>query len=161
MQQVAKRAEWRPPIAKVELEKWHFERKLEGLEQLRAWFGVMNGGVLEGAVYGLGDSSNWLTIDFVYSLFPGWKSNGWVPIASDGCGNYYVAPTKNEFGTGLPIVFIDSGESLDRPAYIVASDIWIFLEGLMRTELTGGTDWPWPVEADPALRSFALRTVNA
>ncbi|WP_081752686.1 SMI1/KNR4 family protein [Kallotenue papyrolyticum] len=81
-------------------------------------------------------------IEPIYQLYPYWKDRGWLPIGGDGCGNYYVVPTRGEFGPGYPVFFVDTMDDPDVPAYIVASNVVRFVEFLILNEL-GEIDWPW------------------
>jgi hypothetical protein len=82
----------------------------------------------------------------------------WIPVASDGCGNYYAVPTNGEFGPGFPVVFIDSIASTDSPAYIVASGVLKFVRFYLEDELRL-TQWPFDreevVRCDPGILTFS------
>ena len=68
-----------------------------------------------------------------------WKERGWIPIAGDGCGNYYlVVKYETQDESLYPVVFVDHEDSAigengenqlcNRISYIVASDLPHFLE---------------------------------
>jgi hypothetical protein len=89
-------------------------------------------------------------------VYPSWKDKGWIPVAGDGCGNYYVLATR---GSGVetakrPIYFVDTSMDREKPAYVVASDLWHFLRFILRDEL-GRDYWPFKkyrvLEEDPDL----------
>ena len=86
-----------------------------------------------------------------------WKSKKWIPIAGDGCGNYYLLATSHEYGRGRPVFFVDTHEDPNEPSYLVASDLWHFMSFLLRKEL-GESAWPFRkefvVEEDPAIESY-------
>ena len=96
-------------------------------------------------------------IEFYYGLHPSWKNKNRIPVAGDGCGNFYLMATNDDFGYGRPIFFVDTLEDPDEPCYLVASDLWHFLSFLLRKEL-GETGWPFMkeivVEKDPAIENY-------
>ena len=116
-----------------------FQRRT-GIEvpwDLAAWLQVTNGPLL-GTQVGLGinTGNNFTDIEYTYTLYPEWLAIGWIPIVNDGCGNYYIVPTRNEFGEGFPVFFVDLGASESTvPAYIAASTVRHFFESFLETEL--------------------------
>ena len=126
--------------------------------KLRSWLLACNGPCVgPGGVFGIKPKRADLDIEQVLSLFPKWREKGWIPVAGDGCGNYYVVATKREFGDGEPVLFIDTMEQDSVPAYIVASDVWRFLWFLFNDEL-GESKWPFNRDevttSDPDILSF-------
>ena len=126
---------------------------------LRAWLKICNGPCVgPGGLFGIRKASLHLNIESYLDLFPFWKRAKWIPIAGDGCGNYYVVPTQGEFGRGVPVLFIDTHESSESPAFVVASDVGHFLAFLLEFEL-GNRSWPFSERAvtdkDPAILDFA------
>ncbi|HVW38717.1 MAG TPA: SMI1/KNR4 family protein [Pirellulales bacterium] len=126
--------------------------------ELSSWLSISNGpGVGPGGFLGLETSRRGFDIDQYLALCPIWKEKKWIPVASDGCGNFYVVPTNGEFGAGFPVVFVDLGESYDSPAYIVASGVFKFIRFLLEREL-GATQWPFDseqvVRCDPDILKF-------
>src|SRR5581483_128991 len=91
-------------------------------------------------------------------MFPSWKVRKWVPVAGDGCGNYYVIPTQGEYGSGYPVLFIDTSSTSDAPSFVVSSDIGHFLVALLEKEL-GAAGWPfnenYVTKADPRITDFS------
>lgn len=73
-------------------------------------------------------------VEEVLGLHKEWLAVGFVPIAGDGCGNYFVAHPG--FAGGCPVLFVDTIASLLEPAYIVASDIEHFMAAVLNRE-----DW--------------------
>lgn len=125
---------------------------------LRKWFKVTNGPCVgPGGLYGIENSQSHLDIEYYLALFPSWKSRKWIPVAGDGCGNYYIVPTQEEYGAGYPVVFVDTSVASENPAYIVASDIGHFLELLLEAEL-GRKGWPFDmnfmIKVDPEITRF-------
>jgi hypothetical protein len=126
--------------------------------ELSSWLSISNGPCIgHGGFFGLEASRKDLDIYQYLALCPSWKKKKWIPMASDGCGNFYVVPTNGEFGAGFPVVFVDVGESFDLPAYIVASGVVKFIRFLLEREL-GPTQWPFDreevVRRDPDILKF-------
>jgi hypothetical protein len=126
-------------------------------DDLRDWLKLANGPCVgPGGLYGIRPPRPYLDIESVLARESGWKERGWIPIAGDGCGNFYVVPTQGEFGNGYPVFFVDMSFP-DEPCYIVASDIGHFLLFLLEDELEK-QDWPFDetyvVKSDPNIRSY-------
>ena len=123
---------------------------------LAVWLKTSNGPCVgPGGLFGIRPARENLDIEFRLDLYPQWKEQAWIPVAGDGCGNYYVLVTAQEFGRGWPVLFIDTMESPDKPAYIVASDLWRFLIFLLDQELLrekGFSDTPWPFDREEVTR---------
>lgn len=94
-------------------------------------------------VYGIQAADEWLDIESYYKedLFPEWLRKGWIPIASDGCGGYFVVATRASNGLGNPIFFVAPSRSIEEPDYVAASDLWHFLRFYLGHEF-GERDWP-------------------
>jgi cell wall assembly regulator SMI1 len=125
---------------------------------LRTWLKVSNGPCVgPGGLFGIRPNRAYLCIESRLDIFPSWKTKKWIPVAGDGCGNYYLIPTLNDYGKGFPVVFVDTIASPDSPAYIVSSDIGHFLVSLLEQELGAG-DWPFNeksvVQHDPNILKF-------
>lgn len=131
---------------------------------MAAWLRLSNGPCVgPGGLFGIRPARESLDIEFYLDIYPQWRQRGWIPVAGDGCGNYYVLATAQEFGPGWPVLFIDTMVSPDEPACIVASDIWRFLVFLLEEELLkekGIRDTPWPFDRvditrrDPGIEGF-------
>jgi len=110
-----------------------------------------------GGVSGIGTKRKSQDLDALMNLHPDWRSRGWVPVAGDGAGNYYVVATKGEFGPGEPVLFIDVGVDESVPAFVAASDTWHFLRFMLKKEL-GESRWPFSkdevVLMDPSVETF-------
>ena len=122
---------------------------------IRDWLKMSNGPCVgPGGIFGIRPARKGLDIERFIDIFPTWKTKKWIPVAGDGCGNYYVVPTQQEFGTACPVLFIDTSESSELPAYVVASDIEHFLVFLLEREM-GKDGWPFNknfvVHSDPAI----------
>jgi len=88
----------------------------------------------------------------------GWADRGWLPIAGDGCGSYYVMATQASSATGHPIYFIDERDYTSA-VHVCASELWQFLRFLLTAERLAedeyDTYWPYNksrvLADDPAL----------
>lgn len=140
------------------------EAEITGLENdvgralsrgFRRWLRAVNGAMLgPGGVFGIRDRRDFLSIKKYLAIYPEWQSLGWLPIASDGVGNYWVAVPHGPDGTPDWVAFVDTHEdpaSVDR---YVASSVLRFIKFLLESEL-GETRWPgdrgYDIEHDPAL----------
>ncbi|WP_435020921.1 SMI1/KNR4 family protein [Tundrisphaera sp. TA3] len=100
-----------------------------------------------GGVYGLRDFKE------TYEIHPGFKERNWLPLGTDGCGDYYVLALDSIDKPLRPVYFIDPYASgYDTPTYAVASGFWQFLRFMFRHEL-GERGWPFDrayvLAADP------------
>ena len=110
-----------------------------------------------GGLFGIRPSLDFLDMEQLYESYPSWVERGWVPVAGDGCGNYYVAvPANDEW----PVVFIDTMENPEEPAFVVASAVLRFVVALLEKEL-GNDGWPFRqgqvTASDPDITRFADR----
>jgi len=94
---------------------------------------------------------------FYWELFPEWRQNGWVPVAGDGCGNYYVLMSNEKHGENSPVIFVDTLSESDSGAYVVASSLFHFLRFYLEADIDR-TGWPFDeayvVGRDPAIMNF-------
>jgi hypothetical protein len=107
-----------------------------------------------GGIFGIRPAMDFLDIENVLGMHPGWRGRGWVPVAGDGCGNVYVAVHS---GKDWPVVFIDTMEDAEQPAFVVASGVLVFIVSLLEKEL-GKTGWPFNqaevTRSDPRINVF-------
>jgi hypothetical protein len=130
--------------------------------ELRDWLRFTNGARIGiGGTLGIHTHNVCDNIETQYEWRAAWRDLGWIPIASDNCGNYYVLATCEEDGPGHPVFFIDQQRqtaSTQKPTYICASDLWHFLEFYLRDEL-GESGWPHNkdrvLQDDPALGLYS------
>ena len=116
--------------------------------ELRQWLRTCNGVLVgPGNIYGVRPDLAFLDIGYLLDLHPEWINQGWIPIAGDGCGSYYVLATRSSTRRGHPIFFIDEYD-YNVPAYVVASNLWSFLWFLLQDEF--GRDY-WPQDKDKVL----------
>lgn len=90
-------------------------------EALAAWLTVCRGEAIgAGGVFGCRPDEQSLDIGHILEIYPEWAGRGWIPVASDGCGNYYVLIDGGDIG------FVDTMESFER-LHIEAPDLFTFL----------------------------------
>jgi cell wall assembly regulator SMI1 len=112
----------------------------------------------DGGIFGLHQEKSILDIGYYFDLFPNWLNAKWIPVASDGCGNYFVCIANSQFEGKDPVVFIDSSLGYDKIAYIVASNLFDFLIFYLEGSLSN-TGWPFDSEfvvgIDPDILTFS------
>jgi cell wall assembly regulator SMI1 len=121
---------------------------------LRAWWGAVNGAQLgPGGLFGVRDPDDFLSAERYLRLYPGWAGSGWIPIAADGLGDYWVTAPGPRGGEGW-VAFIDCHDDPHRIRSYVASDVLRFLRFLLDQE-QGEKRWPSDrahvLAEDPAL----------
>jgi cell wall assembly regulator SMI1 len=93
---------------------------------LRAWLSVCRGARIgPGGVFGQRPDTPDVDMVRRRNLFPGWAELGWLPVAGDGCGNYYVLAEDGTVG------FVDTMKDPDRLDRQVASDLLSFMIELL------------------------------
>jgi hypothetical protein len=130
---------------------------VEPSDALVAWLGVCNGPCVgPGGLFGVDTERESLDIEHVMVRFPNWADLGWIPIAGDGSGNYFVLlpnPYKDV------VAFIDTSLNPNAVGYVVASDLARFLVALLTSELEHDGQWLFNRAAvlanDPGLESVA------
>jgi cell wall assembly regulator SMI1 len=124
---------------------------------VRSWLTAYNGPLAGKDVFGIAPISDDLDMGAILLMYPTWRDELWLPVAGDGCGNYYLVATRNEFGEGEPVFFVDTMRDCDTPAYLVGSDVWHFMRFYLLDELDL-TGWPFDaaevVAADPHILNF-------
>jgi len=123
--------------------------------ELRRWLRVVNGAMLgPGGVFGVRDVHDFLSIEKYLRIYPEWRTLGWVPIASDGVGNYWVTVPQGPDRSADWVAFVDTHENPGAVDRYVASSFLRFMRFLLKSEL-GETRWPgdkeYDLECDPAL----------
>jgi len=126
-------------------------------ESFREWLKISNGPCVgPGGMFGVQTQRRSLDIEELLTIYPEWRTQ-WIPVAGDGCGNYYVMPTATDAGIEPPVIFFDTTESTKKPAYVVASSLPHFLVFLFEEEL-GESYWPFRKErvlaVDPDLKPY-------
>ncbi|GAA4609211.1 cell wall assembly regulator SMI1 [Actinoplanes octamycinicus] len=111
-----------------------YDRQLP--EEYVRWLRVCDGSYAgPGGIFGVRDALD------VLGFHPDWAGRGWLPVAGDGCGNYYVLDLSREHIDRDAVYFVDTmaGEGL---TYLVASSFLRFLRFLLEGEL-GERRWPF------------------
>lgn len=119
---------------------------VEWLEQCNGC--VAGPGVLFGATSGCALTD----ILSAMELWPRWRQDRWLPIASDGSGNFFVAVAYEH---QVQVFFVECTLDPGRLSYIFGSSVERFLEFLLEGEL-GESGWPFDPEyvlsRDPDIR---------
>ena len=96
---------------------------------LKSWLSICRGAAIgPGGVYGPRPDRPSLDMVGVRDLFPEWQSLGWLPVAGDGCGNYYVLAEDGTIGFVEPIS--DPGRFERR----VSADLLSFMTDLLAAD---------------------------
>jgi hypothetical protein len=136
-------------VTDIEIDAFTQRTGLPVPQELREWLHFTNGPCIgPGGIYGILPRRRHLDIESVYGLYSGFKHKQWLPLGTDGCGNFFVLALNSE-PTGIrPVYFVDvhQGTSHELPTYAVASELWLFLRFLFRAEL-GNTSWPFDASA--------------
>jgi cell wall assembly regulator SMI1 len=99
-------------------------------EVLADWLRVCKGEAIgPGGVFGSRKDHD---IAAYLALFPRWRGLGWLPIAGDGCGNYYVLLTKGQLAG--QVAFVDTISDPDNIDFIVGESLWTFLRSFLIRE---------------------------
>jgi SMI1 / KNR4 family (SUKH-1) len=110
------------------------------------WLRVCKGDLIgPGGLYGVRHTANVTDIASVLDWFPHWRERGWLPVAGDGNGDYYVLITNGE-SAGC-VGFVDQSD-FDTIDYLVATNLWTFLWFLLRRD---GGDRRWPFDRNHVL----------
>lgn len=63
------------------------------------------------------------------AMFPTWRDSGWLPVAGDGCGNYFVLVTSGELAG--QVGFIDTIADPGSIESMEGRSLWVFLRRLL------------------------------
>ncbi|SCF44675.1 hypothetical protein GA0074696_6042 [Micromonospora purpureochromogenes] len=84
--------------------------------------------------------------------YPGWRQLGWLPVAGDGFGNFYMLLIQGSLAGH--VAFVEAISEPNEITYVAASNLWSFLRFLFEKEL-GAKGWPVDptvvLAADPGL----------
>ncbi len=127
-----------PGASDSQIDGFCFVRGIPIPTEVREWLQFSDGPCIgPGGVYGLGDFKE------TYSFLPQFKEKLWLPLGTDGCGDYYVLALESEDKPLRPVYFIDPYvDGYGVPTYAVASEFWRFLWFLFQSEL-GDRRWPF------------------
>jgi cell wall assembly regulator SMI1 len=114
--------------------------------ELVEWLRVCKGDAIgPGGLYGVQRDNRAVDVASVLERFPGWREQGWIPIAGDGNGDHYVLITDGQLAGHVAFIDQTDYDALD---YIVASNLWTFLRSLL---LADAGDRRWPFNRDHVL----------
>ena len=145
-----------PGISMEVLDDFAARNALEIAPDLARWLSITNGPCVgPGGFFGVKTSHDFLDIEGIYQSYPQWLHKKWIPVAGDGCGNYYVIlPCRGRW----PVVFIDTSRDPLVVEYVVASKMLIFVKAILEKEL-GTKGWPFEQrtvkQVDPELSLFS------
>lgn len=139
-----------PGLSDAEIDGFTQRTGLPIPPELREWLHFTNGPCIgPGGLYGI-RPRELRDMEGVFEFLPEFKVNRWLPLGTDGCGNYYVLALASESTRIRPVYFIDASQEkgYKTPTYAVASELWLFLRFLFRLELG---DRAWPFDAKKVL----------
>lgn len=100
---------------------------------LRAWLSVCRGApVGPGGLFGPRPDKPELDMGWTRDLYPQWAESGLLPVAGDGCGNYYVLAGDGTVG------FVDTMKDPGRIDRRVADDLLSFTASLLASDQDPG-----------------------
>ncbi|MFN8194713.1 MAG: SMI1/KNR4 family protein [Nocardioidaceae bacterium] len=95
-------------------------------EELLALLSICNGAAIgPGGLFGERPDAPYLDLPSIRALFPEWDSKGWMPVAGDGCGNYFVLLTDGRVG------FVDTMSDPSALASIEYGTLFEFVEAIL------------------------------
>jgi cell wall assembly regulator SMI1 len=121
--------------------------------EMRDWLSMFNGPFVGRAgIFGIRPTDGRLDIETELERVPQWVEKGWIPLAEDGCGDYYVLDTRSTVNGTRPVYFLDHEISRTEPDYIVASGLWPFLRFfLIDDEIDDVDEKYWPFDRERVL----------
>lgn len=150
--------EGQPPITGATSDDLRVLREQLGFdlpEQLVDWLMVCNGSLAgPGGLFGANQQNDFL--DIAGRMYDGWHGRRWIPVAGDGCGDFYVLDASR---THLPtggIFFVDQSD-YDALCYLLATNLEVFFRQLLLDDRDPGEGNGWPFDskrtlaADPRL----------
>jgi len=136
-----------PPVTADELGRFVADTGMDLPEEVAQWLSLCNGAAV-GPGGLLGIYTEWTDLDLTRAMerHPAWREKGWLPVGSDGCGNYYLLQTAAGEMEKSPVFFVDHEVDLYAPAYAVASGLWEFVLFVLLYELRPdrGQRFFWP-----------------
>lgn len=139
-------------ISDDDIKGFEHRTNLQLPDDFKAWLRLTNGPCIgPGGFHGINPLRHELDIEYHYELRPVWQRLQWIPVAGDGCGNYYLIVTTQEFGKGNPIIFIDTMNGDETPTFVIASSFLVFARLILEKELEAAKDnydydFPWPFD---------------
>jgi hypothetical protein len=100
---------------------------------LRAWLSVCRGARIgPGGLFGPRPDAPSLDMAWMRDLYPQWAESGLLPVAGDGCGNYYVLAEDGTVG------FVDTMKDPDHIDRRVAGNLLSFMTSLLASDQDPG-----------------------
>lgn len=100
---------------------------------LRAWLSICRGARIgPGGVFGARPDDPSMDMAWMRDLYPQWAGSDLLPVAGDGCGNYYILAADGTVG------FMDTMADPDRIDRRVANDLLSFMTSLLASEQDPG-----------------------
>jgi hypothetical protein len=107
-------------------------------QEFREFLSLCNGAeVGRSGLYGIKTEKRFFDLERSYGNSPQFKRWKMLPVAGDGCGNFYLLDRKDRH------VYFYDAISDDEPGYVVASDFWHFAYFYITEPLEKRG---WPVE---------------
>lgn len=130
-------------LNQISLNSFEEKYNLKITESVIEWLNFSNGSFAgQGGIFGLNNEPDFLNLETYYDLYPEWIKLRWLPIAGDGCGNYYIININHASIFKDYIFFIDTSNSIETFTYVVASNIWYFLYFIIKSEKKE-IEWPF------------------
>lgn len=96
---------------------------------LRTWLSICNGAAIgPGGVFGQRPGRRFLDMVGVRERYLQWRELDWIPVAGDGCGNYYVLTADGTVG------FVETMSDPAALARHMAPDLLSFMTGLLAAD---------------------------
>jgi hypothetical protein len=109
-------------------------------DAFRAWLGLSNGPCIgPGGFFGIRPSRPGLDIERLLKRHEEWAARSWIPVAGDGCGNYYV--TLND-SSDPPVGFVEV-MGAETVSFVVASRVTLFIRLQLEKERGALAHWPF------------------
>src|SRR5437588_2811646 len=81
------------PAASGDISAFEKAYRVEIPQELKLWLLICNGApVNPGGIYGVRPAK--VRAEDLLDELPAWRARKWFPLASNGCGDYYVVPTE-------------------------------------------------------------------
>ena len=103
--------------------------------EMRDWLHYTNGPCIgPGGLFGIRPNRRSMDIEQYLRLFPAWAERRWLPVAGDGCGNYFVL--ECDVAQSRRVLFVDPLEDAQQ-GEVVADNLWVFLGNILEAEAKG------------------------
>ncbi|MBM2622806.1 SMI1/KNR4 family protein [Actinoplanes sp. LDG1-06] len=98
--------------------------------ELVEWLRICKGEAIgAGGVFGARPDQDHLDIATYLTLYPRWRELSWLPVAGDGCGNYYVLVGSGPLAG--KVAFVDTMSDPDSVEVIAGDSLWTFLQSYL------------------------------